>query len=142
MLLNIFINLLVLLSIPGNTEVISSPEFFETTTTGIGYGRPTAACDGSGVCFVSEISAVGFEDNFGQAKLTMSKSGSVSRIHASAKSMTKNTIEKHFSGDFFIMKDPYKAALKLNGKSLKIYIPAGKHKITKTKTGFLILIKG
>ena len=74
-------------------------------------------------------------------KLTFDRKGMVSRILADAKSMNQNTIKKHFSGKHFIMKDPFKGDLKVNGKSIKIYIPAGKHRIKKTKTGFLINVK-
>lgn len=130
------------LSVPENTNTSSAEFFGETTTTGIGYGRPTASCDGTGVCFVSETSVFDMEDNFGMAKLTIGKSGAITQIHALSKSMTKKTIEKHFSGKFFIMEDSYKESIKMNNKSLKISIPAGKHKITKTKAGFLIQIKG
>ncbi|MBK8502883.1 MAG: hypothetical protein IPL46_12075 [Saprospiraceae bacterium] len=36
------------------------------------------------------------------------------------------------------MKDPYSGTLTMGGKELKINIPAGEHRITKTKTGFLL----
>jgi hypothetical protein len=141
MSLNILIGLLLFIFPSENTNVISSPDFVGTTTTGIGYGRPTASCDGTGVCFVSETTITKMEDDFGNAELTFSRNGSISSIHAVAKSMSKKTIEKHFSGDYFIMKDPFKGVLKLKGESLKINIPTGKHRIKKTKTGFLIEIK-
>ncbi|PHN02400.1 hypothetical protein [Flavilitoribacter nigricans] len=122
----------------------SSELFFETTTTGIGYGRPTAACDGVGICLVSASFNGKFEmkDNFGKADITFSRSGGVSRILAYSESMTKKTIEKQFSGKEFVMKDPYTGSIKMGEKSLKISIPAGSHKLTRTKAGFLIEIGG
>ncbi|WP_236980672.1 hypothetical protein [Membranihabitans maritimus] len=145
MLFNVFINLLMLfLSVTPSGEIpVSSDLMVETTTTGIGYGRPTAECDGTGVCFVSETSFKGtMEDNFGNARLTFAKSGAVSSIFAESRSMTKSTIEKHFSGKSFIMKDPYVGNLKMGGKSIKIKIPAGSHRIKKSEGGFLIQIEG
>ncbi len=145
-LLNVYVSLFMMLFPIESTSVESpSPDYlWETTTTGIGYGRPTAACDGAGVCFVSSslTSKFDMEDNFGKADLTFNRSGTVSRILAHTKSMTKKTIEKHFSGKHFVMKDPYKGTLEIGGKSLKINIPAGNHRITKTKAGFLIEVSG
>ncbi len=145
LIISVYVSFLMMISPLANTETATTSEYlWETTTTGIGYGRPTAACDGTGVCFVSSSLTGKFdmEDNFGMADITVSRSGSVSRIHALAKSMTKKTIEKHFSGKHFIMKDPYKGTLEIGGKSLKINIPAGNHRIKKTKTGFLLEVNG
>lgn len=121
----------------------SSAVFMETTTTGVGYGRPTASCDGAGICIVSSLRTnFEIEDNFSKAALTFGRDGNVTRILADAKTMTKKTIEKHFSGKTFIMMDPYKGTLEMGGKSLKINIPAGNHRLTRTKEGFLIEIGG
>ncbi|MBK8502880.1 MAG: hypothetical protein IPL46_12060 [Saprospiraceae bacterium] len=146
MLITLFSSVLMLLFPIDDAKIHSSSfnYFMETTTTGIGFGRPTAACDGTGVCFVSSSLTDQFElkDNFGKAEITFDRNGSVSRIHADAKSMTKNTLRKHFSGKNFIMKDPYSGTLTMGGKELKINIPAGEHRITKTKTGFLLEVTG
>lgn len=125
----------------------STPDDLPVVTgmTGIGYGKPVAECDGSGICLVSEdiMGRFPMDDNYGAAQLTIGKGGMVTRMMASSRSMTQATIKKHFSGKHFIMDDPYEGSLKMDGKNLKITIPAGKHRIKKTKNGFLLdIIRG
>ncbi|MBK8502882.1 MAG: hypothetical protein IPL46_12070 [Saprospiraceae bacterium] len=73
MLITLFTSVLMLFFPVEDVKISSSSSdcFMETTTTGIGCGRPTAACDGAGVCFVSSSFTDDFnlKDNFGKAEL-------------------------------------------------------------------------
>ena len=146
MLVKVFVSLFALLSfiIPAEMdEFLSSPEnAAETTTTGIGFGRPNKDCSGSGICMVSADFKSGLRDNFGIAKITLSSRGGISNILILRESLTSETIQKHFSGSHFMMESPYQGKLKMGGKDMEIRIPAGKYKIKKSKEGFLLEVTG
>ncbi len=114
----------------------------ETTTTGIGFGKPNADCSGSGICMVTADFKSGLRDNFGIAKITMGNRGTVNSILILNKSLTKSTVQRHFSGSHFLMEEPYAGKLKMGGKDMEIRIPAGKYRIQKSKEGFLLEVTG
>lgn len=114
----------------------------DTTTTGIGFGKPNADCSGSGICMVTADFKNDLRDGFGIAKITVSNNESVDRILLLRKSLSKNTVKKYFSGSHFVMDEPYQGYLKLGDTNQKILIPAGKYKIKKTREGFLLEVSG
>lgn len=134
----------LLLFLPG-AQVDSITELFtfsgESTTTGVGFGRPTNACDGIGICVVSSSIRDGIKDNFGNAEFTFGRNGQVSEMFVLANSLTKNTIKKHFSEDHFTVIDPFESSLKIGDKEYKLSIASGKYKIKRKRKGFLIQFK-
>ena len=147
MLIKVFLSLFALipLLVPGTFNdggQLAGDVPGKTTTTGVGFGKPNDDCSGFGICVVSADFETGLRDNFGVGKITMDSRGSVSSILFLNESLTKNTVQRHFSGSHFLMEEPYVGKLKMGEKYLEIRIPAGKYRINKSKSGFLLEVTG
>lgn len=147
MLVKVFFSLFALipLLIPGTfNDGVQPAEDIpgDTTTTGIGFGKPNADCSGSGICMVTADIKSEVRDNFGVAKITMGNRGVVNSILILNESLTKSTVQRHLSGSHFLMEEPYVGKLKMGGKDMEIRIPAGKYRIQKSKKGFLLEVTG
>ena len=135
MLTNVFLGLLMSLF-----SMTTSSELASSGMTGMGFGRPVADCSGAGICIVtSDFQGREGEENFGLGEFVFSK-GQLKAIKVDRYSLTKSTIERHFSQDYFPVEMDYEGFLMNGKKKLKIDIPSGKYKMSKTSSEFIIMI--